>query len=148
MRVAADVAREHFLIAFEATAGEHNIGREEVMKKAIVLADFQATNSAGVVGQEANSFSFVMYVAVVEFADVLKDFLDNSVATAVWKDKVLVGVEFKQDVRFIMVDEFDAPILQISSTDWCLLAQLLTVVFVSHAVAHPSHLLDPVLVCS
>lgn len=95
MGIAANIACEHLLVSLEATTGENDVGREEIMEKTIVLADFETTDGAGIISEEADSFSLVVYIAVVKLADVLEDFLDDGIASTVREDEVLIGIEFE-----------------------------------------------------
>lgn len=116
------------------------------MQQAIRLSDFDATDGACVVCQQLLRFGLVVDIHIVKRFDVLEDLLNDSVATPLREDEVLFGIELEQNVWFIVMNPFDAVVLEIAGTDWGLLAELLAVVFVGNAVAHSIHLFDPVLV--
>lgn len=117
------------------------------MQQAIILPDFEPTNGACIIGQEADGFGLVVNIDVVVFSNVVKHVLDDCIAAAFGEHKVLVGVELEKHVRFVVMDEFHTVLLEPASGNRCFLSELLAVHFIGYAIAYSPHLFHPVLVC-
>jgi hypothetical protein len=147
MRIPADVPRQHLLIPFEPSTSKDHVRSEKIMQQPIILPHLQPTNRPRIITHQANRFRLPVNVHIVVGVDVFEDLVDDGNAAAFGEDEVLIGVEFEEDVRFVVVHEFHAPLFEVAGADGSLLSKFLAVVFIGHAVADAAHFLNPVFVC-
>lgn len=69
MRIPTNVPSQHFLVAFEPTARQHDIGGVEVVEETIFLAYLYAASGARFVGQDLGCFGPVVEFGVGVFTD-------------------------------------------------------------------------------
>lgn len=114
------------------------------MESAVALAHLQPTDRSIVGSQETIGLSLIEDLRIRILPDVSEKILDDGISTTFWEDEVLVGLEFEEDMRLVVVHEFDTVFLKVSSRDWSLPTELLAVLFVGDAFTDPSHFLDPI----
>ena len=93
--VLADVAREHLLVALEASARKNHVRSDEVVEKTVTFAGLEAFHRTGIVGDELECLRFPVDVAVVIALDVFEQYGNDRLATTIWKDKVLACFELE-----------------------------------------------------
>lgn len=64
------------------------------MQEAVSLADLETSNTALGIREQMPGFSLPVYVCKVVGSDMLKELVDDGMASTFWEHKVLTSLEF------------------------------------------------------